>query len=119
MTPEFINRIDEVIVFRPLGAVEVTCIARKLLAELSHRVLEQDVLLEFSDDAVSLVVTAGYAPAQGARHLARAIDRLVGHRLAEALIQAQVQRGDCLRACIEAGRIVFQPIEQDDERLLR
>jgi ATP-dependent Clp protease ATP-binding subunit ClpC len=118
MTPEFVNRIDEVIVFRALEADDLTRIARKLLVELGRRALDQNVLLEFSDEAVALVVEAARDPAQGARQLGRAVDRLIGRPLGEALIHGRITPGQSIQAAAEGGRIVFRPSDQDDDEQL-
>ena len=86
--PEFLNRIDEVIVFHALGDTELAAIVDLLVAELAARLEEQDLILELTPAARRLVATEGHDPAFGARPLKRAVQRLVENPLARALLEA-------------------------------
>lgn len=92
--PEFLNRLDEIIVFRQLSRDEVTEIADLLIQEAANRLSDQGIHLEVSDRFKSLVVTEGYNPSYGARPLRRAIARLLEDSLAEAFLSGQIQSGD-------------------------
>ncbi len=111
--PEFLNRIDEVIVFRPLEMDDLAKITRRLLGELSQRTLEQNILLDVDEAAVRLICELGYDPSHGARPLARAVERLVSRPLSEQLLGGAIQPGDKYRVTADAGRIRFQRIEED------
>ncbi|MDJ0634754.1 MAG: ATP-dependent Clp protease ATP-binding subunit [Xenococcaceae cyanobacterium MO_188.B29] len=93
--PEFLNRLDEIIVFRQLTKPEVQQIADILLAEIATRIAEQrEITLEFTPTFKDKVVTEGYDPSYGARPLRRAIMRLLEDSLAEAILAGQIQDGD-------------------------
>ncbi|MBD1840948.1 ATP-dependent Clp protease ATP-binding subunit [Coleofasciculus sp. FACHB-501] len=92
--PEFLNRLDEIIVFRQLTKDEVKQISVIMLREISERLTEQGITLEVSDRFKDRVVTEGYSPAYGARPLRRAIMRLLEDNLAEAMLSGTIQDGD-------------------------
>jgi ATP-dependent Clp protease ATP-binding subunit ClpA len=91
--PEFLNRIDEVIVFHALGDTELAAIVDLLVAELAARLEEQDLILELTPAARRLVATEGHDPAFGARPLKRAVQRLVENPLARALLEGRFPPG--------------------------
>ncbi len=92
--PEFLNRVDDIIVFRQLTREEVTRIADLMIADATARIAEQGIALQVSDRFKERVVTEGYDPSYGARPLRRAIARLLEDSLAEAFLSGQVQAGD-------------------------
>ncbi|MGF1538489.1 MAG: AAA family ATPase, partial [Elainellaceae cyanobacterium] len=92
--PEFINRIDEVIVFRQLNREEVTEIADILLQDVNARLVPQDLYVEVTDAFKQYLVEQGYDPSYGARPLRRAITRLVEDSLADALLSGAIAAGD-------------------------
>ncbi|MEH2449857.1 ATP-dependent Clp protease ATP-binding subunit [Nostoc sp.] len=92
--PEFLNRLDEIIVFTQLSRDEVKQIAEIMLREVSKRLTEKGIILEVSDRFKDLVVQEGYNPSYGARPLRRAIMRLLEDSLAEALLSGQITDGD-------------------------
>ncbi|KAM3111136.1 ATP-dependent Clp protease ATP-binding subunit [Phormidesmis sp. 146-33] len=92
--PEFLNRLDETIVFRQLSRDEVTQISDLLIQEAATRLSDQGIHLEVSDRFKAQVVTEGYNPSYGARPLRRAIARLLEDSLAEAFLSGQIQSGD-------------------------
>ena len=93
--PEFLNRLDEIIVFRQLTKPEVQQIADILLAEIATRIAEQrEITLDFTEAFKAKVVTEGYDPSYGARPLRRAIMRLLEDSLAEAILAGQIQDSD-------------------------
>jgi ATP-dependent Clp protease ATP-binding subunit ClpB len=91
--PEFLNRIDEVIVFHSLNDADLAAIVELLLADLERRVAEQDIILELTPAAKSLIVREGTDPAYGARPLKRTIQRLVENPLARALLKGEFKPG--------------------------
>ncbi len=107
--PEFLNRIDEVIVFHPLTSEHLGAIVDLLLADLSRRLATQDLTLEVTAAAKSLIVREGTDPAYGARPLKRTIQRLVENPLARALVGGEFSPGDRIRceADSTSGTIVF------------
>ena len=96
--PEFLNRIDEVIVFRSLTEADLAAIVDLLLADLSRRLADQDLVLELTPQARSLIAREGHDPAFGARPLRRTIQRLVENPLARALLQGDFRTGDMIVA---------------------
>jgi ATP-dependent Clp protease ATP-binding subunit ClpB len=107
--PEFLNRIDEVIVFHALTDVELAAIVDLLLTELGRRLEAQDLALEITPAARALIAREGHDPAYGARPLKRTIQRLVENPLARALLQGQFKAGDRIVADADqvGGTLVF------------
>jgi ATP-dependent Clp protease ATP-binding subunit ClpC len=104
--PEFLNRLDDIIVFRQLTHDEIKQIADLLLNEFSARLLEQGIKLEVSDRVKDRLVEAGYHPEQGARPLRRAITRLLEDSLAEAILSGRAKAGDSVKVDLdEHGQI--------------
>ena len=112
--PEFLNRLDEVIVFRQLTKPEVSQIADILLAEIAQRLQEQrEITLEVSEAFREKVITVGFDPAYGARPLRRAIMRLLEDSLAEAILSGKVNDSD--RALVdvsEDGKVIVSGITE-------
>ncbi|WP_017604370.1 ATP-dependent Clp protease ATP-binding subunit [Nocardiopsis alkaliphila] len=92
--PEFINRIDEVIVFQQLGEEQLGQITRLMLKRTEERLQDQDISVRFTDEAVGWLSQRGHQPEFGARPLARTIQRNVGNRLSRMLLDRQVVAGD-------------------------
>ncbi|MBF6604598.1 MAG: ATP-dependent chaperone ClpB [Chloroflexi bacterium] len=107
--PEFLNRIDEIIVFHALTEADLAAIVDLLLADLSRRLASQDLGLELTAAARSLIAREGHDPAFGARPLKRTIQRLVENPFARALLQGQFRPGDHVAADADVigGTIVF------------
>jgi ATP-dependent Clp protease ATP-binding subunit ClpB len=101
--PEFLNRIDEIIVFHALTAAELAAIVDLLLADLGRRLASQDLLLDVTPAAPALIAREGHDPTFGARPLKRTIQRLVENPLARALLQAQFKPGD--RILVDADQV--------------
>lgn len=92
--PEFLNRLDEIIVFRQLNKEQVKDISEIMLREVFSRLTEQGITLEVTDAFKELLVKEGYNPAYGARPLRRAIMRLLEDVLAEELLSGRISEGD-------------------------
>jgi ATP-dependent Clp protease ATP-binding subunit ClpC len=112
--PEFLNRLDETIVFRQLTKTEVSEISSILLQEVSRQLQEQrDITLEVSNAFTEKVIAEGFDPSYGARPLRRAIMRLLEDSLAEAILSGQVQDGDRALVDIDGeNQTVISTIEQ-------
>jgi len=106
--PEFINRIDDVVVFHPLGPHHIRGIAAIQLDELRQRLAERELELEVSDDAIDKLVEQGFDPVYGARPLKRAIQRLIENPLAEQILAGKFLPGDTIRMELEGDRIAFK-----------
>ncbi len=91
--PEFLNRIDEMVVFNPLKWEDVKKIAQLLIARLNGRLSERDLKVELDDKAFELLVKKGFDPLLGARPLRRVIQREIENKLSEMIISGKVDRG--------------------------
>jgi ATP-dependent Clp protease ATP-binding subunit ClpC len=96
LRPEFVNRIDEVILFRSLGKGQIAQIACLLLDHTSRRLKAQGIGIEFTDAAVALIAEEGFDPEFGARPLRRAIQRRVDNTLSRMVLEGSLERGDKL-----------------------
>ena len=107
--PEFLNRVDEVIVFHSLSETELAAIVELLLADLARRLASQDLVLELTPAARALIGREGHDPAYGARPLKRTIQRLVENPLARALVAGRFRPGDRIVADADpiGGTLVF------------
>jgi ATP-dependent Clp protease ATP-binding subunit ClpC len=105
--PEFLNRIDETIVFRSLSEPELKQIVDLMLNEVKTRLAEKDIKLEVSDAAKAYLLKEGFDPAYGARPLRRAIQRLIENKLSEELLRGQFKSGDTIRVELEESGILF------------
>ena len=105
--PEFINRIDEVVVFEPLGREQIAGIAEIQLQRLRQRLSERDLSLEFTPEALDMLVAEGYDPVYGARPLKRAIQRWIENPLAQQILSGEFAPGAVIHARIEGETIVF------------
>jgi ATP-dependent Clp protease ATP-binding subunit ClpA len=107
--PEFLNRIDEIIVFHALTDAQLAAIVDLLLAGLEARLAEQDLRLVLTPGARQLIAREGTDPAYGARPLKRTIQRLVENPLARALLRGEFKPGDTISADADpvSGQLIF------------
>ena len=105
--PEFLNRIDEIVEFKPLAREQLADIVELQLARLRERLAERGLSLELTDAAKEIVLEAGWDPTYGARPLKRALQRLVENQLAKALLEARFAEGDTVRVDAQNGELVF------------
>ena len=106
--PEFINRIDEVVVFHPLAASQIKGIAEIQLSLLRKRLAERDLKLELGDDVMDRLAEAGFDPVYGARPLKRAITQMLENPLAQEVLAGKFAPGDTIRAVLEREKVVFR-----------
>jgi ATP-dependent Clp protease ATP-binding subunit ClpB len=106
--PEFINRIDEVIVFHALDEKHIQSIAKIQLAYLKRRLAQLDLSLEVSDSALAEVATAGFDPVYGARPLKRAIQSQIEDPLARAILEGRFAAGETIRVASTGGIMRFE-----------
>jgi ATP-dependent Clp protease ATP-binding subunit ClpA len=92
--PEFLNRLDDVIVFHPLGREHIAQIVSILLADVQKRLGDEELTLKLTDAAVDFLVKHGYDQAYGARPLKRAIQKWIEDPLSERILLAEFSRGD-------------------------
>jgi len=111
--PEFLNRLDEIIVFRQLTKDEVKQISDILLREVFGRLAEQGIELQVTERFKDRLVEEGYNPSYGARPLRRAIMRLLEDTLAEEILSGRLQEGDTAAVDVDdSGKVVIQPGEK-------
>ncbi|HFE32156.1 MAG TPA: AAA family ATPase, partial [Gammaproteobacteria bacterium] len=109
--PEFINRIDEVVVFHPLGREQIRAITSIQVEYLRHRLQDRDMDLELSEAALDKLGEAGFDPVYGARPLKRAIQHQVENGLAQEILAGHFVPGDVIRVDVEGDRLVFRKKE--------
>jgi ATP-dependent Clp protease ATP-binding subunit ClpB len=106
--PEFVNRIDEVVVFHALTEEHIRQIARIQLRRLAERLAKMDYGFEVSDAALAELAKAGFDPVYGARPLKRAIQAEIENPLARAILEGRFEPGDAIRVDYRGGRMVFE-----------
>ncbi len=105
--PELINRIDESVVFHPLGREHIRSIANIQLAQLSKRLAERELKLDLSDEVMDQLSEVGFDPVYGARPLKRAIQSLIENPLAEDILSGKFGPGETIVAELDGGRLKF------------
>jgi ATP-dependent Clp protease ATP-binding subunit ClpC len=108
--PEFLNRIDEIIVFHPLSDEELKKIASLMVNDVQKQVKHQEMELEVADAAKEVIVKEGYEPQFGARPLRRAVQRLIENPLSNQMIEGKFKPGDKIKADAKEGKIFFEKI---------
>jgi len=111
LRPEFLNRIDEIVVFRALTREQIADIARLLLDRTARRLRAQDIEIEFSDEAVDLLAREGFDPEFGARPLRRTIQRRVDNELASMVLSGALKPGDRVVVSTDEDRLAFEVLE--------
>jgi ATP-dependent Clp protease ATP-binding subunit ClpC len=101
--PEFLNRLDEIIVFQQLGKMEVDDIAKIMLGELRNRLAPKGIRFDVTDRFRTRLVQQGFDPAYGARPLRRAIQRILEDNLAEQILSGKIKSGDYVIADVAVG----------------
>ena len=105
--PEFVNRIDEVVVFEPLGKEQIGGIAEIQMSRLRQRLAERELNLALSDEALEKLIAVGYDPIYGARPLKRAIQRWIENPLAQRILAGDFEPGVTIQAGVEGEEFVF------------
>ncbi len=108
--PEFINRIDDAIVFHPLAKEHIRKITEIQLAHLQTRLNDRDIKLEYSEAALAKLSEAGFDPVYGARPLKRAIQDLVENPLAQALLAGDILTGQVIQVDVDGEKLIFTHI---------
>jgi ATP-dependent Clp protease ATP-binding subunit ClpB len=114
--PEFLNRVDEIVLFKPLTLLEIEQIVELQIADVSSRLADRRLNLELSDAARALIAEQGYDPVYGARPLRRFIQREVETRIGRALISGEIGEGAAIRVDAEDGELIVRWMAADDER---
>ncbi len=105
--PEFINRIDEIVVFHALGEAQIAAIAKIQLLRLEKRLAAMEIGLKVSDEAVAEIAKAGFDPVYGARPLKRAIQQELENPLSKALLEGKFAAKDVIKVGLKGGAITF------------
>ena len=105
--PEFINRVDDIVVFHPLGTEQIRAIVDIQLGYLRRRLLERDMEVELDDKARDLIGEAGFDPVYGARPLRRAIQQQIENPLAQRILRNELVAGDTVRVTVRGSELVF------------
>ncbi len=106
--PEFINRLDDMIVFHSLSKVHMAHILEILLNQLVQRLGEKSISLHIEPEVKEKLVSCGYDPRYGARPLKRTIEREIENRLSLCIVNNEFQAGDHINALVEDGEIAFR-----------
>ena len=105
--PEFINRLDEIVVFRSLDKSQIRKIARIQTEYLAKRLAERQLKLQITDQAIDLLGDVGFDPVYGARPLKRAVQQQLENPLARQILEGRFQPGDTVRVDARGGQLVF------------
>ena len=111
--PEFLNRIDEIIVFHPLNEEHISQIVDLMMKDLRTRLAEKNMQLEFTAEAKEKLIKEGYDPEYGARPLRRAIQRLVEDPLAESLLAGEFTDGDTIEVAVKDDEITLSKAAEE------
>jgi ATP-dependent Clp protease ATP-binding subunit ClpB len=106
--PEFINRVDDIVVFHPLGTEQIRSIVEIQLGNLRKRLADRNMELELDDKARDLIAEGGYDPVYGARPLKRAIQQQIENPLAQRILRNEFLPGDRVRVTVRGSELVFE-----------
>ncbi len=109
--PEFLNRLDEIIVFHQLTETEIGKIVDLMVAEVADRLREFQMELDVSTEAKALLAKEGYDPVYGARPLRRAIQRRIEDQLSEEILVGTIKPGSKVQVGVQDGKLSFAPVE--------
>ena len=112
--PEFLNRLDEILVFKPLFKKELLQIVELMLKNLNARLHERGIMIEATEKAKELIAKLGYDPVYGARPLRRAIQKHVETPLADLILKGEVKPGDIVVIDEENGKLKFFPKKKEE-----
>ncbi len=110
--PEFINRVDDIIIFKPLGREELLKILDIMLEEVSHRLEEQGITIDVPKKTREKLLEIGYDPKFGARPLRRTLQKSVEDPLSDLLLEGRVERNSVVRVSVEKGEFSFKTVEK-------
>jgi len=105
--PEFLNRIDDIIIFQPLTEEHLRKIVDLLILEVEKRLADRNIKLELDDEAKAWLLKEGYEPAYGARPLRRAIQRYVENPLSSRILQGEIKDGDTVVVGVDGDVLSF------------
>ncbi len=108
--PEFINRVDDIVVFHPLTKEDIHKIAALQIKSLAKRLIPREIILQVDESALDYIGKVGYDPVYGARPLKRAIQDTLENPLSKALLSGKFANGDTIKATYENGQITFKKL---------
>jgi ATP-dependent Clp protease ATP-binding subunit ClpB len=108
--PEFLNRVDDTVLFTPLRLDEIKSIVRLLTADLAARLSDRRIELRITDDAAEHIAEAAYDPVYGARPLKRYLSHEVETRLGRAIIAGEIVEGSAVELAVENGELAVRPV---------
>ncbi len=106
--PEFLNRVDDIIVFRKLQKDDIKEIAKRMLNGLRQRVATMEIRIDFADEAVGKIADAGFDPVYGARPLRRAIQSKIEDKLSEEILEGKIHSGDSCVCKLSGENFIFE-----------
>ena len=106
--PEFLNRVDEIIIFHSLQKFQLRAIVKLQIERLEARLAEQKLFLKISDAALDFLAEVGYDPVYGARPLKRAVQRYLETSIAKAILRGEFKQGDTIFVAVEDERLTFK-----------
>ena len=109
--PEFLNRIDELIVFHQLNNDDIRAISLKMLNQLKNRLADNNITAEFTDETVAKIASEGFDPVYGARPIRRVIQSGVEDMIAEQMLEGKVKPGDNIKISVEDGKFTCKESE--------
>ena len=109
--PEFLNRVDDIIVFHKLTKEDTAKIADKMLVTLKKKLQDMDIAMEFTTAAVEAVAEKGYDPNYGARPLRRVIQSQLEDPISEKMLEGAITANKSYRCDFSEGKFVFEPVE--------
>ena len=112
--PEFLNRVDELIVFHPLDEENILRIAGLMVGSVAQRLKERGIALSWDDNVLQYLAKEGFDPTYGARPLRRAIQRMVEDDLSEEILSGRIKLGDTVRMGLAEDRLTFTPVPQQE-----
>lgn len=108
--PEFLNRVDDIIVFTKLSDTEIAKIARLMLSSLTKRLSDMDITITFKDEAIQRIAKVGFDPVYGARPLRRAICSNIEDKISEEILEGKVKAGDKVECALDGDKFVFNKV---------
>jgi ATP-dependent Clp protease ATP-binding subunit ClpB len=113
--PEFLNRLDEVLLFRRLSRREMSDIVEIQLERLKRLLADRKITLELDDGAKTWLANSGYDPVYGARPLKRVIQRELQNPLAQMILEGTVPDGSAVRVTVRDGKLAIEPVRSEAE----
>ena len=109
LKPEFVNRLDDLIVFHTLGKPELFTIVDLEIKKVAARIKDKDITISLDEKAKELLIEKGYDPQYGARPMRRAVERYLEDPMAEEILRGNLKAGDTTQVSAENGKLIFSP----------